>query len=356
VPLDAAPRAGIVASLAPEVRLRHLLLAASLSLSALTTAHAQVVALPAIADATTDSNQPNANLGAAPRLDFGKTFTYTPSFTVWFLRGHVQFDLTSVAGLGAPQRARLFWYQSSAGAAGCLPVELFRVTAPWSETTITWATQPPHATPAVASACVGDSFALGWKEFDVTTLVQGWLAGTFPNHGMVVRDPSESSAGAARPGFGESRESVTTSLRPYLELEYATTFGSACMPAPTAGAPTLQFWSGAPRLGTSFTLRAGNLVPGGLHGAIAGLSNTTWSGNPLPLSLAAIGWNGCWLNVAPDAVVAFGLAPAADYSIVWPVPNDQALIGLAVFAQSWAFDLAGAPLLSNGIGTVVYGS
>jgi hypothetical protein len=31
----------------------------------------------------------------------------------------------------------------------------------------------------------------GWMEWDVTELVQAWLAGTFPNHGIVIRDAQE---------------------------------------------------------------------------------------------------------------------------------------------------------------------
>lgn len=312
---------------------------------------AQVVQLQAVADATVDSNQPTVNFGSAPQLDLGKNFTYTPTFSVWFLRGHFQFDLTAVAGLGVPQRARLFWYQASAGAAGCLPVDLFRVTTSWNENTVTWANKPSHEATPVASACIGDSFANGWKEFDVTGLVQGWLAGSYPNHGMVVRDPSESQAGAARPGYGHSRESASVALRPYLELDFGTTFGAGCGPA---GAAVQGFHSGAPRRGGSFVLRTGNLLTGSVPGAILGLSNTMWGTTPLPVSLAFAGFPGCNLAVAPDAVVAFGLLAAPQFDLTWPVPNDAALVGLGVFSQTFAFGPTTTFHLANGVGVTIY--
>lgn len=312
---------------------------------------AQVLQLQAVADATADSSQPTVNFGSSPQLDLGKNFTYTPTFAVWFLRGHFQFDLTPVAGLGVPQRARLFWYQSSAGAAGCLPVDLFRVTASWSESTVTWANKPPHDAVPVASACIGDSFANGWKQFDVTSLVQGWLAGSYANHGMVVRDPSESQAGAARPGYGHSRESASVALRPYLELDFGTTFGAGCGPA---GAAVQAFQSGAPSPGSSFVLRTGNLLAGSVPGAILGLSNTQWGTTPLPVSLAFAGFPGCSLAVAPDAVVAFGLLATSQFDLIWPVPNDVTLVGLTVFSQTFAFGPIGTFHLANGVGVTIH--
>lgn len=316
------------------------------------TAIGQVVQLSPIADATADQSQPTVNFGADQQLNFGKNFTYTPTFTVWFLRGHLQFDFAAVQGLGVPQRARLFWYQSTASAAGCLPVELFRVTAPWSEATVTWNNKPAHDATTFASACVGDTFANGWKQFDVTTLVQGWLAGTWPNFGMVIRDPSESQAGAARPGFGHSRESTTTTLRPYLELDFGTTFGSGCG---IGGTATVQaFASGAPAVGGTFVLRTSNLVVGSVPAAVLGLSNTLWGSTALPAPLASLGFPGCSLLVSPDAIVAWSPVATTTFDLVWPVPNNPALAGLGVFSQTFALGPTGSFHMSNGVGVTLY--
>jgi hypothetical protein len=307
--------------------------------------------LQPVADATTKSNQPAANFGADVELGFGKDGTITPS-GIWYLRGHIQFDLTPVLGLGVPQRARLFWYQSRSTAAGCLDVTLHRVTAPWSESAITWSNQPAHDATVSARTCVGDSFSLGWKQFDVTALAQGWLNGTWPNFGMVIRDPSETAAGAWRPGFGHSRESASMLLRPYLEFDFGSSFGSGC--ATLGSPPVAAFAGGAPHTGGTFLVRTQTLVPGSLPGAAFGNSNTQWGSTPLPLNLGVYGFPGCSLLVAPTAVATFPPLAQSTFDMNLSVPNNTALAGLAVYLQTVAFGPAGSFHLSNGLGVRIY--
>lgn len=126
-----------------------------------------------IADATTDSTRPTTNLGSDPELSFGKT-SATTAPAAGFRRGHVQFDLSSLIGSGLVPNI-------------------------------------------VSTTCVGDSFNLGVKEFELTSLAQRWPDGSSPNNSFVIRDVNERSAGASRPGFGHSREFATVSLQPRLE-------------------------------------------------------------------------------------------------------------------------------------------
>ncbi|MEO6595952.1 MAG: DNRLRE domain-containing protein [Planctomycetota bacterium] len=317
-----------------------LCLAASLS--------SQVIQLQPTADATVDSSQPTSNFGSDPEVNFGKV-SGSPAY---FLRGHFQFDLTPLLSLGAPQRARLFWYQSHSSAAGCLAVNLHRVTAPWSENAVTWNTKPSHDSTVAATACVGDSFALGWKQFNVTVLAQGWISGAFANEGMVVRDPTESTAGASRPGYGHSRESASMLLRPYLELDYGSTFGTGC--GAVGGPPVQVFASGAPALGSSFSIQTSNLPFPSLPGVIAGVSNTQWGAVPLPASLAPAGFVGCDLLVSADVLASFGVLNQSTLGVTIPVPNNTNLVGLQLFTQTLAFGPSGLFYMSNGIGITVY--
>lgn len=305
---------------------------------------AQTVQLPPVADATTDQSQPTANFGADPELNFGKVFTSTSS-SVHFLRGHVQFDLTAFQGL-VPQRATLFWYQSRSSAAGCLDVSAHRILAPWSEATVTWSTQPAHDAATAATACVGNSFDLGWKQFDLTALVQAWTSGAQPNHGVVIRDPRESTAGASRPGYGHSRESTVVALRPYLELEFAAAFGAGCgLGAPVPG---LSFAGGSPRPGGSFTIATQGLAAGSLGALVLGTSDTTWGSVPLPLSLASFGFPGCDLLVAADAFLVRGASTPPSFDVVLNVPNDPNLASLVLYVQTAG--LAAATFqLANGL-------
>ncbi len=323
----------------------------ALSLVSAVSAQTSIVLTP-FADATTDSSQPTVNFGTSPELDFGKQFAYAPNFTVWFARGHVEFDPSPFVGIGVPTRATFHWYQSQSNAAGCLDVSLHRVTGGWSETTITWQNQPPYDPAEISRACVGDSFALGWKAFDVTSLVRSWLDGTVVDYSFVIKDPNESTAGAARPGLGHSREYANAALRPYLEIEFATSFGTGCTTHATQ--PFLAVAGGSAIMGETLELGLGQLEPGSLSVVFFGLGNTMWNATPLPLSLASIGYPNCELLVEPGVGVLAGIAPGTTATLPVVVPTSAAYSGLPLFAQAFAFTQAGSLEATNGLGFAVW--
>ncbi len=168
-------------------------------------AQPSLLRLVAVADASANADQPTVNNGSAPIVECGKDFPPSGTFRVWMTRGHFQFDLTPLVGRTLPTRVRLRVWQSHSNAAGCLDVTAHRVAAAWSEATLTWQNKPAIDATAVTSACVGDSFDGGWKVFDVTALAHDWLNNVQPNHGIVLRDPTEQTAGAARPLYAMSR-------------------------------------------------------------------------------------------------------------------------------------------------------
>jgi hypothetical protein len=85
--------------------------------------------------------------------------------------------------------------------------EISRVTGPWDESTVTWATQP--------AAILTGTQINNLMEWDVTADVQNFYSGT-PNYGWRISDQNEDSAVPYEIVFG-SRES---SARPQLILEY----------------------------------------------------------------------------------------------------------------------------------------
>lgn len=316
---------------------------------------AQTLVIPPTADATVDQSQPSVNFGSDPELGFGKNFTYTPNFSSWPMRAHLQFDLGPIQQSGRwPTRVLLRWYQHRASAAGCLDVSVHRITAAWSEASVTWQTKPSHDLATVARVCVGDAAGTGWKEGDVTALVQDWLLGAVPNHGLVLRDPTESNAGAARPGFAHSRENGNPALVPHLQVEFADRFGFGC--SMRGLLPMSDVTAGRPRLGESFTIGTTGVISGSLVGMVFGLSNTGWSGGALPWSLAPIGYPHCEMLVSPDATTALRLIPSTSWEIVWNgLPPNPALDGLMVFMQTLA--IPPQPQLgielSNGVGVTL---
>lgn len=316
-------------------------------------ARSQAIVLPPSADTFADQSQPAASFGSSAELGFGKNFSSTPSFTVWFMRAYLAFDLQPIQITGRwPTRAVLRWYQNRASAAGCLDVSVHRVSSPWTETGVSWQNRPTHDTAPIALACVGASSGNGWKQADVTALVQAWLLGSTPNFGLVIKDPSESSAGAARPGFAHSREAGPT-LSPYLEVEFAERFGFGC--SMRALLPISDVTAGRPRLGESFTLGTIGLISGSAFGVLFGLSNTTWSGGALPWSMAPLGFAHCDLLVAPDISASFGTVPGNSYDLVVPLPAQNSLDGTPLFMQVLAVPpIPGLGLeVGNGVSVVL---
>ena len=314
---------------------------------------AQSLTLYPTADTFADQSQPAANFGSAPELGFGKNFTYTPSFTVWFMRAYLDFDVLPIQLTGRwPTRVVLRWYQNRASAAGCLDVTVHRVTSAWTEGGVSWQSKPTHDAAVIARACVGDSSGTGWKQADVTALVHAWLLGASPNLGLVLKDPSESNAGAARPGFAHSRE-VGVVLGPQLVVEFADRFGFGC--SMRALLPMSDVVAGRPRLGESFTLGTNGLIAGSAIGVLFGLSNTAWSGGALPWSMAPIGFSHCDLLVSPDIAATFGAVAGNGFDLVVPLPAINSLDGTPLYMQVLAVPPIPGPVLEvgNGVGVVM---
>ncbi|HKB16317.1 MAG TPA: integrin alpha, partial [Planctomycetota bacterium] len=109
-------------------------------------------------------------------------------------------------------------------------------------------------------------------------------------------------------------------------------FGSGC--AGSGGAfPAITTSGGTPASAGNqdFRVHVGNALGGAIALLVAGLSNTTWNGNPLPLNLGGIGVPACSLFVSPDfffATVTSGTGAGDGIGTVpLPVPANPALAG-----------------------------
>ncbi|MDJ0701184.1 MAG: DNRLRE domain-containing protein, partial [Woeseiaceae bacterium] len=119
------------------------------------------------------------------------------------------------------------------------PISAHRITQSWEESSVTWNSRrwgvswntagadfelTPYATALVGPANQS-------PEWDVTSLVQGWVDGSYPNYGVVL---VATTSGMTGERF-HSSDVVDPANRPSLTVTYACECGDACMAPQGAG-------------------------------------------------------------------------------------------------------------------------
>lgn len=151
---------------------------------------------PAVADAEVREGSPAAPLGITGTLGVGyANIASEPDFSGKIHRALLDFDLATYLPPGTTiHQAQL--QLSLAGYCDYFPTSLlsvYRVSEPWTELGVTWATQPAFAESYGATSVPmpplnpsDPPFIVG---FDVTALAQAWVAGQQPEYGLMLRGP-----------------------------------------------------------------------------------------------------------------------------------------------------------------------
>jgi hypothetical protein len=192
------------------------------------TVTATPVATTAVADTTARQATPATNFGALTTLTVSSGNAVNQ-------RTYVRFDLTvctpAIPASATVRLATLRLYMTALPAA-CRVLDIFRVTAAWGETTLTWNNQPFGATinnPPTASRSgtfsVGtpagcQNLAAGYVVGGtVTTDVAAFVAGGATNFGWMIRDDTEGSA-TTRTATFSAKELGTIAQEPQLVVTY----------------------------------------------------------------------------------------------------------------------------------------
>ncbi len=128
-------------------------------------------------------------------------------------RSFLQWDLSTIPSIATITQA-LMWINKIADV-GAFPrtYEAQAVSASWMEGTITWNTQPGViGSPASSVITTTDT----WYAWDITTIVQNWVDGTWTNNGIRVMDSAENSGSEVQSNF-DSREATDD---PILDVDY----------------------------------------------------------------------------------------------------------------------------------------
>jgi hypothetical protein len=192
------------------------------------TVTATPVATTAVADTTARQATPTTNFGALTTLTVSSGNAVNQ-------RTYVRFDLTvctpAIPASANVRLATLRLYMTALPAA-CRVLDIFRVTAAWGETTMTWTNQPFGAAinnPPTASRSgtfsVGtpagcQNLAAGYVVGGtVTTDVAAFVAGGATNFGWMIRDDTEGSA-TTRTATFSAKELGTIAQEPQLVVTY----------------------------------------------------------------------------------------------------------------------------------------
>src|SRR5579864_3139564 len=168
--------------------------------------------LPVSGDAHVNSLYPDVNFGAFPFLQAGRN-----------TRTFLKFDLGGLApnvSASDVSRASLILFVGRVSRAG--EVQVSEAAGPWDETTLTYTLAPPSGA-VIATFPV--SQASQFVTVDVTSTVQKWLQSPQSNLGFVLSGPDVEV-------FFDSKESVSTSHAPELDVSLRAGVGPAGSPGP----------------------------------------------------------------------------------------------------------------------------
>lgn len=159
------------------------------------------ITLPAVADATVRSWQPNTNFGGDAFLELSYSSIHGTREAVTLLR----FDLASALPANATiDSASLQLFLDGAAGAGSVPVAAYFVTSSWGEGSVTWNTFPTAGPVGIVAQV--DASAGSYKSWNVTSYARAWRGGT--NNGVYLRGPTDGTAYARLFESREHNESV----------------------------------------------------------------------------------------------------------------------------------------------------
>lgn len=201
--------------------------------------------LTAVADATILEGYPGVNAGTTSDMWAGyDDGALSPPGRI--VRSLIRFDLSGIPSNATVQSARLRVYYAGYRdyPNRVRTITAYRIVGDWTESGVTWNNKPSPGT-AYGSVAINSDQNWGWRELDVGALVQGWINGTIPNQGVMLRGPEISGTDSSFRTFS-TREGP---FPPQLVIQYLAS-GAASLPVfietPVPAGPSLREYLNAP--------------------------------------------------------------------------------------------------------------
>ena len=71
------------------------------------------------------------------------------------------------------------------------PIHVYRITDGWHEYEATWASSADDHDPVAVATFTGPISSDGYVRFDISNLIQQWVNGSAPNHGIMLVMPGD---------------------------------------------------------------------------------------------------------------------------------------------------------------------
>lgn len=142
------------------------------------------------------------------------------------LRILLQFDIDSIPSTAVVNSAVLRLYELSGGKGDDVTFSIHTIDVPFEEEEATWARSAIADSWTTPGGDYGSEIyyegtvnnMVGWRDFDITTLVECWVRGLVPNNGMIF--VPEETGGNAVKIFASSDQSGNSEYRPKLVVDY----------------------------------------------------------------------------------------------------------------------------------------
>ncbi|TGE31336.1 DNRLRE domain-containing protein [Desulfosporosinus sp. Sb-LF] len=139
------------------------------------------------------------------------------SYYVAHYRTYIQFDLTGITGSINSAILSIYGYNN----VPTFTTSAKALTATWNAVTLTGATVPPNETTKYASQTM--TSGVGWKNYDITALVNRWVNLGFANNGVVLDDDDPivyDGVTGSQQSFYSGDYTTDATKRPKLVIDY----------------------------------------------------------------------------------------------------------------------------------------